>query len=380
MFGKIFTTRMKILIRDREVLFWTLFFPILLATFFYLGLSGLRNTDQFDPIQIAVIEDEAWLAEENSQFRETLNELSTGDEALFAKKDVDRSSAETLLVDNEVVAYLERGDEVGMVVTRSGFGASIVKNFLDQYMQRTATATALITADPAQAAAIIDSLGERSTWIETVAVTPNQLDPLLNYFYSLIAMSCFYGSMLGLREVSEIQANQSTVAARINIAPTRKMKHFLASSSASILLHFAQITLLLLFIRFVLGVEFGTQTPYILLTTLLGSLSGFAYGSFISSIVRAGLNAKIGILISSTMLMSFLSGMMFGNMKNLIRQHAPILHYLNPVSLITDALFSLNYFVGYERFAVNMLILAGFAICFIGLTYLFIRRPRYASI
>lgn len=380
MFTKVFSTRLKILFRDRETLFWTLAFPMILAVFFYMGLSGLRSANDFDPIAIAAVNDAAWQAEENQAFRETVQEIAAAQDPLFTLVEVDQTEAEQLLQAGEITVILEKHDSIEMNVLQSSFGASIIHSFLNQYEQNSATVSRLIQSDPSQAAAIIESLNDRGQYVVDRPISSNEIDPLLNFFYALIGMSCFYGSMLGMREVSEIQANQSEVAARVNVSPAPKMRYFLSSSLASLLVHFAQMILLLLFMRFVLDISFGDQAAYVVLTCLLGSLAGFAFGSFISAAVRVGENAKVGILIASTMIMSFLSGMMFADMKHIVRQHAPLLAYLNPVSLITDSLFSLNYFETYTRYGINMLILACFAIVFMGLTYLLIRRPRYASI
>jgi len=86
------------------------------------------------------------------------------------------------------------------------------------------------------------------------------------------------------------------------------------------------------------------------------------------------------ILISTTMLASFLSGMMWANMKYMIQKNVPILSFLNPVNLLTDAYYSLNYFDSHDRYWTNMTLLGAFAVLFLFLTYWFIRRRRYASI
>ncbi len=377
MFTKIFTTRLKTLIRDRETLFWVLLFPMILAFFFNMGLSGLRGASEFDPIPVAVVTDGDV---ENQGLNTMLDELSKGEDPMFLLERVTLDEAITLLQDGDISAYIKPLETPELVVLRSSFGASVVQSVLNEFTQTTSTITNLIQNDPQNSEAIIASLDDRRSGIENVPITDSDIDPLLNYFYALIGMSCFYGSMLGMREVMEIQANQSDVAARINIAPTHKMKHFLSSSLASLLLHFVQISLLLLFIRFVLQIEFGDKTIFILLTTFLGSLCGIAFGSFLSAVVKASVGVKVAIMISTTMLMSFLSGMMFANMKIIIKQNVPFLAYINPVSLITDSLFSLNYYNDYHIYTQNMIFLAILTIIFLVLTYIFIRRPRYASI
>ncbi len=377
MFKHIYLYRLKTLTRDRETLFWTLFFPVILGTFFYLGLSSISQANRFDPIPVAVVTDAAW--EKDEAFKQTLRALSDGDSALFELYEVNEAEAIERLNAGGISGYLKTGETPELIVNSSNFGASVIQNFLNRYIQTAAAAQDLISGKPEQAQAILADLGRRETWIEDLQLSANEVDPLLNYFYTLIAMSCFYGSMIGMREINEIQANQSSMAARVNAAPTRKIRHFVYSSLASLTIHFLQIMLLLLYIRFILGIEFGHQTAYIVLTALAGALCGYTYGSFVSSLVKGSLGLKVAILISTTMLMSFFSGMMYAPMKQIVKHNLPFLA-LNPLTLITDAFFSLHYYEGYTRFGRYMFLLTAYTLLFTLLTYLKIRRPRYASI
>ena len=44
--------------------------------------------------------------------------------------------------------------------------------------------------------------------------------------------------------------------------------------SASLLIHLTEMLLLLIFLRFVLQVDFGPKVGYVLLTTVIGSIAG----------------------------------------------------------------------------------------------------------
>ena len=60
------------ILREKEVLFWNLLFPIALVTFMFLAFGNLYEKDlQFHPVKVAVIEEE-----ENSYFAEVLDSLS----------------------------------------------------------------------------------------------------------------------------------------------------------------------------------------------------------------------------------------------------------------------------------------------------------------
>ena len=58
MFKHIFINRLKMLLRTKATIFWTLVFPIILATFFNLAFGNLAEEEKFEPFNIAVIQNE----------------------------------------------------------------------------------------------------------------------------------------------------------------------------------------------------------------------------------------------------------------------------------------------------------------------------------
>lgn len=189
-----------------------------------------------------------------------------------------------------------------------------------------------------------------------------------------------YGAFFGTDEVTDIQANISDRAARINVAPVHKLKAFIASSLASYLVLMVNMSILLLFLRFVLGIDFGNRVLLIVLTTFVGSMTGISFGAFISSLVKKGENLKVSIIITVSMTGSFLAGMMYAQMKYIVYDKAPLLAYINPVNLITDSFYSLYYFEDLSRYFMNILILMFMTIVFSLGTYLVLRRRKYASL
>ena len=79
------------------------------------------------------------------------------------------------------------------------------------------------------------------------------------------------------------------------------------------------------------------------------------------------------------MLFCFLSGMMESLVTYLIATKVPILSKINPVNLITDALYSLYYYDNLYRYIENILYLGLFTVVMIALSYIFVRR-KYDSI
>ena len=111
------------------------------------------------------------------------------------------------------------------------------------------------------------------------AASTGQMDQITTYFFALIAMACMYGGFQGLTAVAVTQANQSTLAVRNSMAPAPRLTQFAASLCAAALVQFLSILLLLLYLRFAFGVNFGDRGALILLTCLTGSLMGVGLGA-----------------------------------------------------------------------------------------------------
>ncbi len=100
----------------------------------------------------------------------------------------------------------------------------------------------------------------------------------------------------------------------------------------------------------------------------------------VSSLINKKASVKEGILLAFTMVCSFLSGMMAVQIKYFIQDKFPILSYINPVNLITDGFYSLYYYSTFDRYFLNLGLLSLYGVIFSIVTYLVLRRQKYASI
>ena len=186
--------------------------------------------------------------------------------------------------------------------------------------------------------------------------------------------------MYGLEEVNRVQANLSARAARINIAPVHKLKVFAAGMLAAIVIHFAGLLVLLGYMNFALGVSFGANTVYVVMVLLIGSILGISMGSLISAVVKKSEGVKIAVVLVVSMAGAFFSGMMIGDVKYYIAQKLPLLGYLNPASLLSDALYALYFYDTHMRFYLTLAGMSLYALFFCAMTYLIIRGRKYASL
>ena len=388
MFAHIYSYRLKSIVRDKQTMFWTLMFPILLATLFYLSLSNITSTEIFKGIKIAVVDNEEY--KENTAFREVLQSISVNDqdevidrnsEKLFNVKFTSKSDADELLENSEIDGYIHFDDGIKLVVKKSGLNQTFIKGFLDDYNQTTSTVSNIIRENPtAIQNGLLNDISDRKEYLKEIPASKASPDTTVHYFYTLIAMACLYGSFWGLKEVMAIQGNLSAQGARVNLAPTHKLKVFFVSMLAAVTVQLSEILVLLLYLVFVLNVDFGVQTGYVILTCIIGTCTGVTFGACIAAVVKKGEGMKVGILIGGSMAMSFLAGMMYANMKLIINSKAPILRYLNPANLISDSLYSLYFYDTHTQLFINLLLLCCITVVFSLITYFVLRRQRYASI
>jgi ABC-2 type transport system permease protein len=375
MFRHIFKYRLKILLYDKSTMFWTLLFPILLATLFSVVFGRGAAQETFKAIDTAVVD-----SGNDAAFISLVNSLSAGEERLFNLHLTTKEEALALLAAGKVQGIIETGKEMALTVNRSGLSQSILKTFVDNYMQ-TASAANRIAAQKPEAHAMLPALlAEDALFLEERPLSRAEPDFRVIYFFSLLAMTCLFGGYLGMTEVNAIQANLSGQAARMNFAPVHKLKIFLSGISAALVVQFTKLLLFFAYLAFVLSVDFGERTGLIVAALFLCALLGLSFGAFVTSLVKGGQGLKEGILTTTSIAGAFLSGMNYAEIKFIIETAAPPLALVNPVRWMTDAFYALYYFDTYSRFIESVAAMVIFTALFAGATYFVIRRRKYASL
>ena len=207
MFRHVFSYRLRYLLRNRQMVFWTMLFPILMSIFFSLAFSNLYTAETFRKIPIAVVDSEAYRSD--AVFRNVLQSVSAGDDALFQVTVVNQEKAQQLLDTGAAVGIVDAQGGLHATVSSAGIGQTILKSFLDSYLQMTLTAKTLIAQNPTAAfTGLMDDLSAQKAYVKPLSGMPEP-ETLLAFFYALLAMACMYGSFWGAQEVMDIQANLS---------------------------------------------------------------------------------------------------------------------------------------------------------------------------
>lgn len=377
----LYKMRLLCLLRNKTLLFWTFLFPIVLAGFFKVAFSNLNENGFLDTIPVAVMDGN------EDALVSTMNQTTfDGELAMFEVQSLTQEEADLALDERTIFAIIsvDDTDVIHVKFKEAQLNETIVKSFLDQYIQTTATIQTILIESMGTVSVndLIVQLADQKDYIDEVGFGGrNNPDSMLSYFYALIGMALIYGGFWGTNEIIDLQANLSSKGMRVSIGPTKRLKLLLTNLSCAFTIHFIEILLFLLFLVFGLGVSFGDRPLLVVLICALGSMTGIAFGAFTTLLLKkASEGAKVAVTTITGIFGGFLSGMMYANIKFWIMTKIPILTFINPVSPIADGLFSLYYFETLDRFYLNLgILLIMLAICIVGMGLAF-RRDDYESI
>jgi len=348
---------------------------MILATFFHFAFQNMGN--DFKDIKIAVIDNQDF--KNNVMFQGFLDNVSSGEDKLFDVTYTSQTKADQLLDDSEITGYLLLQPEPILVAKDSGIEQSIIKSFLDNYHHATSTITNIAGDDPAAIGSVINNLYGTSN-LKEVSISKNSPDTILALFYALIAMACLSGGTIAIVVVLNTQANLSAKGARINVAPIHKLKVFATSVMAAVTIQFCSVLLLIGYLKFVIGINFGDQLGYLLFACLSSTFTGSALGIMVATLLQKKEGLTIGIYNAIYMVFCFFAGLMISDIKYIVGQISPILNYLNPAALISDSFFALYYYTTYTTFFIKVGALWGLTLIFCLVSYLVLRRQKYASL
>lgn len=385
-----FKYTLKTLFKNKILIFWTFAFPLIMATFFNMAFKNITNSEKLDIIDIAVVNNEEY--QNNEIYRNTLEQLSDSNEdKLFNIVYVDEQQAKELLNDNKITGYIKLEETTKIVFKENGINETIlkyvteeieeksimIKNLSEQEIEKEIkTGNYNINYD--ELTNKIKGLMQTETNIKDVS--SKKLDYAMIEYYTLIAMACLYGGTISMNVINKKLPNMCNIGKRISVSPTKKKTTILSSLISSYITQLIGLALLFIYTIFILKVDYGTNTPLIILLGMVGSLTGLSLGLLIGTIIKKNENIKIGILIGITMLGCFLSGMMGITMKYIIDKNIPLINKLNPAAIITDGFYSLYYYDTLDRYWYNIISLLIISLILILISANSLRRQRYDNI
>lgn len=381
---------LKILLRNKALIFWTFAFPIILGLFFNLAFQNIEKKEQLQVIDIAIINSNDY--NNNKIVKESLNELTKGKNKLFNIQLTDEKTSKDLLKNNKITGYLTfKENQVNITVKNSGVEETVLKQVLEQIQTNSKIINKKVENEISKQVATNKEINYEQIYQNALSllnennikinnISNKNLSYTMIEYYTLIAMACLYGAMLSMFIINYQLPNMNSTGKRISASPINKSKQLISSLLSAYIVQLIGLLLLFLFTIFILKVDYGKNLLYVIITSLCGALAGLSLGVATSTLFKTNENAKTGIIIAITMLFCFLSGMMGITMKYIIDKNIPLLNMINPANMITDALYSLYYYSTFDRFYKDILSLLIFSCIMILISIKGLRRQKYDNI
>lgn len=392
MFLTNFYYTLKSICRNKALVFWTLAFPILLATLFHAALSNIMNNVTFKPIKVAVVDDDNY--QNNQVLRTSIAMISGGGDGdqIFQTNYTDINEAKKALDNGSVDGYItvSADRKPQLFIKNNGTNQTIIQMVLDEVIQNEAAINDLVKNEVSRLTAQnqpvdynrIYTRSAQSVMKESLTKLRDQSnkksDIMVIEYYSLIAMLCLQGGLMGVWLTSRLLANMSTHGRRVSVSSAKRSILALSGLSAVWLIILAMMAILYAYTIICLGVDYGANTGMIILLSVLGSLAGMMLGATIGSLVQTNEQTKYSIMTGVTLTGCFLAGMMGVSMKYVVDSTAPIVNLINPAAMITDGFYAL-YVGNADRYwfdCLSLLIISGVMVALVVMT---MRKERYDS-
>lgn len=374
--GHLMKYRLKKQIREWSTLFWALAFPLILGTFFNISFGSGDVSENMDQIPVAVVEVNLESMQAKS-FDSFLNEMD-GD-AIKVKSMKEKQAIKALNADKvEGIYYIS--ETPSLTVAKSDLNQSILKAILDSYHQNAKLIEAVATEHPENLSLAVNQIANQKSIIKEVDMGGRTTDRNITYFLALLAYACISGSFMGVSASADAQANLSAIGARRSVTPTNKLAIVLTDMFVLLGIQFVNVTLLSLYIHFILGIDLGNMPVELSITNLFGCMIGISIGLMIGSVSRVSEGIRMGITVLFTLFPAFLAGLMIGNMKDVIEHFCPIINRINPAAVLSDTYYCLSVYNDMPRYTHNLLILGIMSVGFLSIAFFAVRRERYDSI
>lgn len=365
---RMFKYRLKFFLSDKVNLFWALAFPLILSTLFYAAFGNLQSAESLKTINVALVHESV-----SESFYQTASEVKVGDKVLFNIVEVESSNKGLdLLKSKDVIGVIE-GDT--LTITTNSFESSIVESFMNRYLQSTKTIMRIMSQDPTFNHNSISF----QTVIQPIPINDAINNPMTINFYTAIAMAIIYGAFFSLTSCISLQANLSFHGARLSVSPYPKWKQVLVDLVCSWSILMIILIILISYQHFVLSIQFGALLPIVLICMVSGLLS-VLLGYAVAVLFKFSENTKVSIIVTLSMVWSFLAGMMSIQVKYYVDLFVPWLKYLNPSALITDSFYRLYYFEDIKLIVNNLLVMGIYIVVLTFVCIIALRRNQYDSI
>lgn len=213
---------------------------------------------------------------------------------------------------------------------------------------------------------------------EEVGENPN-VKGTENYYYTIIGMSLIIAATFVITATAFLKPNLSEIGKRFSLTPQNKYKVLLYTFLACLSIYAILDVIIFLYYKYALKVYFSSDWK-VILTMIVGSGYCLSLGFALNMLVNIKQNTKYMIITLLSTLGGLLAGMMSSQIKILISMYVPIINYINPISIICEALNASQIHANDSHFYLTLGLIVIYTIILMTASIFSYRRQKYESI
>lgn len=344
MFSHIYQYVFKNHIRVKELMFWNMLFPIVLAVLIYLTVGNVEESNKITKAVVCVEDESVKNVYKEINKEEELFELADSKDP---EKDIKDEKIDALIQGNENLKLLLGEDMVkSLMVFQS---ANVIQQ--NSKLMRMA----------------VEKNGpEKTQDLLTNGINFESKIKSSEDLSSKKMINAIYYTILGMVALGATSATISALdiidlksiyglSKRMSIVPYGKIVNILAVVLSSLAITLIQLFVVSAFMYFALKVNIIDSPVNFILASVVSSLMGVSLGAVISLALNVGMDQKIGIGVGVYMMSSFMAGMMQADVRLVIAEKLPLLDMINPSTIIYKLYASIYYFESNKMFFDNLL-------------------------
>lgn len=340
--------------RVPEIVFYTFGLPLILAVLYFVASSALIDGGAIKDIPVGVTSESSGFV----NYQDILGNIE-----ILEVTEMTEAEARDLLEAEEIDAYVMSNGN--LLVNESNVNTSVVKSIMDEVQQTIALGMNAMNVDFTK------------NFVQT-ETTPEPFITIM--FFGLIGMVSLYGGFYGVQISNDILAPLSSLATRLTVTPIKRFQYIGLNALNAIVINFIANAILIAFIQFVLGINVVSHVGYSLLLVFMGNVFGIMLGIAIGLIPGLKIDGKSQILVSFTLILTFIAGGMVPGVKQFVNQVVPWFNELNPINIITENFYRINLFSDTTILSKGILIMAIYIVLLFAFSVHYLRGKRYDNL
>ncbi|SPT52816.1 ABC-2 family transporter protein [Actinomyces bovis] len=377
--GSVFINELRRLVRAKDLLVWTLAFPLILTVIFMNMFAGIEEAINIKAVPLGVVQDAAYQSAPGlEQLVDGLADANSNHHYAKVTTYPTASEAEAAARAEQTIGYLAVEDgKPALHLTVKGnnsITSVVLRRTIDAYQQTMAQQRELLAAgaSPEQLAA----LAEQRVFTSELQVTPDGVGSTTRYYFSLLAFTAGTGMLLSVTKVSEVMASSGQLGARRVMAGIPRWQVLGGVLGAAWLSITASMGIAFLFMQQVAQVSFGPRAYLAPAVILVSGLMACAAGAALGTVPRFPAGAVSGI-VTLLSLFTGLYGTGAQRLADAVENNVPVLSWLNPLWQSTHGFYSLLYYDSLGPFLRNCAALIGMSALFLAIALLRMRRMSH---